>query len=152
MKLCHASHCIIIIRCLRCLACPIRPSNGSFLCFEYLVTIGSLFLQRFNLKAVFGGISTVWSMTRLATFGQAFSHNRAAADPSITPYVRSVSSFLCTCLLPSRRLSLRFLSDAPGKHRRARPGFHRICYGCDPDLFRYLVLKSYRSLSGYLFR
>ena len=44
--------CMIILRRFRCLPCPIRPSNGSFLCFEHVLIIGGRF------RSVFWGFSS----------------------------------------------------------------------------------------------
>ncbi len=54
--------CIIILHRFRCLPCLIRPSNGSFLCFERVITIGGRF------RSILGG-SRPSTMAHAVTLG-----------------------------------------------------------------------------------
>ena len=107
--------CMIILRRFRCFPCPIRPSNGSFLCFKHVLIIGgrvrSDFLEFTLLDPRL--VPPLWdglfhfmgpSQTRL---------------PRHTSLTCCYDIFACSALSFDHpwRVTSRFSSDAPGKHR-----------------------------------
>jgi hypothetical protein len=110
--------CIIILRRFRCLpqACLIRPSNGLFLCFSHVVTIGGRFCS------IFGGFHPS-TMTHPVPLGRFFSLHEAFAGTIVMPYVLSMLllhiSMLDFTFILRVAAAMSLPSDIPGQHRRA---------------------------------
>ncbi len=107
---------MIILRRFLCYPCPIHPYNGSFLCFEHVITIGrfrSVFwgvplLDSWLVPLLWDGLSLLMKPCLARLVWHALlqcCHYRFAC---------LVSPLFCKWLL-----QCPFLFDVPGQHRRA---------------------------------
>jgi hypothetical protein len=110
---------MIILHRFLCYPCPIHPCNGSFLCFEHVITIGGPF------RSFFGGVPLLDPcLVPLLCDGLFLLMKpflaRLICHTSFTCrcYILAcaVLPLFCAWLLPSR---CPFPSDVPGQHRRA---------------------------------
>ncbi len=132
---------MIILRRLWCSPCPIRTSNGWFLCFECVVTIGGRF------RSVFRGFPFL-----------SHDSSRHSGKSFLSPW--SLCWHDCYAIPPFHAIVtyshaqfhhfLPVVSAVSLSVRRTRPAwtdFHHVCASCGPDCLNY---RLYSMLSSGL--